>query len=213
MTMEHSQELRTSIEATTSGEGPLRDRVRTLVLQAVMDNKADPKALRQVLRDSVAGVGDGLANRAGQVGEALNEAMQGLDEAVAKTVYALQMAVEEAWDHGKRFTDSDLRETVDAVKGLEEDLLATLREVGDKAQGSLRQEATSLGAHLRNTGTDTGTRVRAVLETLNNRMGTASAGAPRDAMDTARTSVDRLAELASGILHGLADAIDRKGSQ
>jgi hypothetical protein len=211
MSMEEKHEIRETLGAATRDEGgDLRDRVREVVLQAILRRQPDPQALREVMRDAVAGVGDGLASRGGQVGDALREAVQGLDEAIGKSVYALQMAVEESWGRGRTFAEGDLREAADAVKGLEDDLLGTLKETADRAQGGLRNEFEALGTHLRNNGTDTGQRVRAILEVLQNRLGSAASGAPQEAKHTAHAAAGRLADVASGILRGLADAIDIK---
>lgn len=212
MSMENNQDVRDALADLSAGEGALKERVRALVMEAVLRRNADPKALRGVLQEAVAGVGDGLSRRGEVASQALQEAMVGLDEAIGKSVYALQMALEEAWGQGREFAREDLREAADAVKDLEDDLLRTLKETADRVQGGVRDEFVRMAEHLRRTGTDTGGRVREVLALLQTRLGAAASGAPADARDAARTAASRLAEVASGILRGLADAIDaRKG--
>ena len=210
MSMENNQDVRLALADLSPDEATLKERVRALVLDAVLRRNADPKALREVLRDAVAGVGDGLGRRGEVAGHALQEAMQGLDEAIGKSVYALQMALEEAWGRGRQFTQQDLKEAADAVKDLEDDLLRTLKETADRAQGGVRDEFVRMSDHLRRTGTDTGARVRDVLALLQTRLNTAASGATTDAREAARTAASRLAQVASGILRGLADAIDAR---
>ncbi len=210
--MENNQDVRVALADLSAGEGALKERVRALVLDAVLRRNADPKALREVLRDAVAGVGDGLGRRGEAAGQALQEAMEGLDEAIGRSVYALQMALEEAWGQGRQFAQQDLKEAADALRDLKDDLLRTLKETADRAQGGVRDELVRMTDHLRRTGTDTGARVRDVLAVLQVHLGTAASGASTDAKEAARTAASRLAEVASGILRGLADAIDaRKG--
>ncbi len=212
MSMENNRDVRVALADLSADGGALKERVRALVLDAVLRRNADPGALREVLRDAVAGVGDGLGRRGEVAGHALQEAMEGLDEAIGKSVYALQMALEEAWGQGRQFAQQDLQEAADAVKDLEDDLLRTLKETADRAQGDVREEFVRMTDHLRRTGTDTGLRVREVLAVLQARLGAAASGATTDAREAARTAASRLAEVASGILRGLADAIDaRKG--
>jgi len=210
MSMENNQDVRVALAELRAGEGGLRERVRAVVLDAVLRRNADPKALREVLKDALAGVGDGLIQRGELASHALEEAMQGLDEAMAKSVYALQMALEEAWSEGRQFAQQDLEEAAEAVRDLEHDLLRTLKETADRAQGEARDELARIADHLRRTGTDTGSRVREVLAVLQTRLGTAASGAATDARQTARQTAARLAEVASGILRGLADALDRR---
>lgn len=208
MTIENKEEIAESVRSATEEDGELRDRVRSLVMKALVDHQTDPEAIRAVMRDTLAGVGDGLVARGNQASSALREAVTGMDEAVGRSVYAVQMAMEEAWGVGHRFAETDMKETVEAVKGLEDDLLGTLREASDRTQGWLKGGFADLGLHLARTGTDTGAQVRAVMETLNSRMAGIAMGSGADSLAAAEQARGRLADVASGILRGLADSID-----
>ncbi len=210
MSVDNKQEITDSVRAAADDESLLRERVRALVMKALVDHQADPAAMRDVMRDTLAGVGDGLVERGNQASTALREAVRGMDEAVGRSVYAVQMAMEEAWGMGHRFAATDMKDTVDAVKGLEEDLLTTIKEASDKTQGWLKGEFADLGMHLARTGTDTGTQVRAVMEKLNRSMVGIAAGSGADTLATAEEARGRLSSVASGILRGLADSIDAK---
>ncbi len=210
MTME--SEVREPMREAASAGGDLREKVRRLVLDAVVEHQADPEALRAVMQETVAGLGEGLGGHAGNAGETLRTALTGLDEAMSKSLFALQMAVEESWEKGRHFADTDLRSAYDALRGLEDDLLGTLRSTGDKSQGLLREEFSRLGEHLRRNGTDTGTQTRRVLEVLSRDLGATTAEAARAVQIDAREAAGRLTAVTSGILRGLADAMDgRKG--
>lgn len=210
MSVENKQEILESVRAAAGDEAELRERIRGLVMKALVDHQTDPEAIRDVMRDTLAGVGDGLVERGNQASAALREAVRGMDEAVGRSVYAVQMAMEEAWGMGHRFAESDMKETVDAVKGLEDDLLSTLKEASDKTQGWLKGEFADLGTHLARTGTDTGAQVRAVMEKFGSQMGGITAGSMAESMATMQEAQGRLATVASGILRGLADSIDAK---
>jgi Family of unknown function (DUF6781) len=204
-----NDELQRAAELAARHETDLRERFRQLVLQAILERKADPKEIRSVMRSTLVGVGEGLGHRAGELGSAMQEAVRGLDEAVAKSVFALQLALEEAWGQGKQLAGEDLRDTYDTVKDLEQDLLTTLKEAGDRTGGTLRTEFEHLGSHLANSGTDTGTRVKMVLELMRDRIAGAATGGGADARTAARDLKERLKAATSGILRGLADAIDK----
>lgn len=194
-------------EAAREG-GDLRERVRALVLSALVERQADPKAIRSVMQDAVTGLGEGLSGHAEIVGDSLSTAMTGLDEALGKGLYALQAAVEESWGNGRRFAESDLREAYDAVRGLDDDLVGTLREVGGRAGGVLNEEFSRLGEHFGRNGTDTGAQLRSVLAVLARDMGATAGDTGRDLRADAREATGRLAQVSSGILRGLADALD-----
>ena len=210
MAMENTTDVLEPARQAASSAEDIRAEVRRLVTDALLKREADPKAIKSVMQATVEGVGQGLGQRAGDVGGALQEAMTGMDEAVAKSVYAVQMAVEEAWGQGRQFADEDLREAYAAVKNLEDDLMATLKQTGDKAQGTLKTEFENLRAHLARTGTDTGSQVKTVVKTLNDRFTAAAAGSAGEAKEAAREAAGRLAAVTSGVLRGLADALDQK---
>ncbi len=210
MSIENKEEVAENVRASADDAEQLREKVRALVMKALVDHQADPAAMREVMRDTLAGVGDGLVERGNQASAALREAVRGMDEAVGRSVYAVQMALEEAWGVGHRFAETDVKQTVDAVKDLEADLLSTIREAADKTQGWMKGEFADLGTHLARTGTDTGIQIRAVMEKLNSRVGGIAAGSMADTMATAQEAQNRLASVASGILRGLADSLDAK---
>ncbi len=212
MSMENNQDVRLALAQVEPTEETLKARVRAIVLQAVLHRGADPKALREIIESAMAGLGEGLLRRGAQASQALREAVTCLDEAIGKAVYALQLALEEAWDEGRQIASEDLKQAIDAVQGLEGDLLRTLRQAATSAQDGVRDEVARLLEHFERTGTDTGARVRAVLELLKSRLGSAADGVGADVQETARTAAARLAEVAAGLLHGLADAIERRQS-
>lgn len=206
--MTSEDEVRLPVVVAASEGGDLRARVRDLVLRAIVERKADPKAYREVLKDAVEGLGEGFGAHAGNAGESLKSAVAGLDEALSKSLYALQAAVEETWDNGRRFADTDLRDAYDAVRGLDDDLVGTLKDVGGRAKGVVKDEFTRLGDHLGNNGSDTGTQIKSVLEVLGRDLGGTAKDAGRDLKEDAVEASGRLSAVTSGILRGLADALD-----
>lgn len=206
----NAQELVGPVSQAASEATDLRGRVRQLVTDAILKREADPKELKAVMQATVEGLGTGLAQRGNHAGEALKEAMAGLDEAVAKSVYAVKMAVEESWGQGRQFADEDLRAALEAVKNLEDDMVGTLKRTGEKTQGLLKTEFDKLREHLARTGTDTGSQVRDTVGTLNGKLAVATSGSAGEVRQTAKEATGRLAAVTSGILRGLADALDNK---
>jgi hypothetical protein len=206
------EEVTTPMREAAEQGGDLRDRVRGIVMNAIVDRKADPAAIRDVMKSAVTGLGEGYGAHAKNAGSSLRTAVSGLDEALGKSLYALRTAIDESWDQGRRFADSDLREAYNVVRNLEDDLFATLKNTGEKTQGVLKEEFSRLGEHLSRNGTDTGVQVRGVMEALSRELGEAAGNAARSAASDAREAAGRLSAVTSGILRGLADALDHKSS-
>lgn len=203
-----TEEVRIPMREAASEGGDLKDRVRGLVLQAIVARKADPKAIRAVMKDTVEGLGEGLGGHADSAGATLKSAVSGLDEAIGRSLYALQSAVEETWGNGRQFADADLREAYDAVRGLDDDLVGTLKEVGGRTKGVLKDEFTHIGEHLGRNGSDTGSQIKSVLAVLGRDLGSTATEAGRALKGDAREATGRLSAVTSGILRGLADALD-----
>jgi len=210
MYYEMNEEVAAEAEAAAAADEGLRERVRTLVTQALVARQADPAAVKEVLRAAVSGIDVGLNRRGEQAGEALREAVKGLDEAVARSAYAVKLALEEAWSKGDADTGAETREVMASVQDLEQDLLSTLKQTADGSQRWLQVEFSELAAHLARTGTDTGAQVRDVMQQLGNRVGNVARETGADAMAAASTTGSRLREVTAGILRGLADAIDAR---
>lgn len=209
MPIEKKEEIGGAISAAMALEVDLKERVRALMVAALSRRPLDRKEVREVLRQAFDGLGTGLSQRGAQVGEAAGDAVRGLDEALGSTVHAMQLTLEEAWGQGRNFAAEDLGGTVDELKGLEEDLLLTLKESVDKGQGVAREVLSGLHDHLRRNGTDTGSSVKAVLDALANRVVAAAHGAGGDLKSDAVEGRERLKAVASGILRGLADGLDK----
>lgn len=207
---DYQEEIREPVRQLAASGGDLRDEVRRLVMTALVDRQADPEAIRKVMKATVEGLGEGFSGHVDTAGGSLKTALTGLDEALGKGLYALQMALDESWQNGRRFADEDLRLAYEAVKGLEDDMVGTLKTTGEKSKGVLKEEFASLQDHIRRTGSDAGSQARAVLETLSRELAPVTAEAAKDAQSTAREAVGRLSAVASGILRGLADALDKR---
>lgn len=210
MSMENLRDIQEPVRRLAGEGGDLRERVRALVVAGLLDRKADPKAMREVMRATVDGLGDGLSTQAERTGESLRSAVRGLDEALGKGLYALRLALEESGGEGRRFAETDLKEAYAAVKGLEDDLVGTLRVTGERSQGLLREEFGKLREHLARAGSDTGGQAREVLATLSRRLQDQAGEAVQTARHDAREASGRLSQVASGILRGLADAVDSR---
>jgi gas vesicle protein len=213
MYYEMNEQVASDVQAAASLDEGLRERVRALVMRALVDRQADPDAVKSVLRSALAGIDGGLAQRGEVAGEAVREAVKGIDEAVARSVYAMQMALEEAWEQGREFADTDAKEAIDSMQELEDDLLTTLKNAADDTRGWMQSEFTALAAHLARTGTDTGVQVRDVMQRFNNRLASVVQGSSADVKTAANLSRSRLSEMTSGILRGLADALEARTSK
>lgn len=200
----------TSLAVVLADPVDLRLRVQHWVMRALAERELDRAAARDILREVFDGLGAGLPERGTQAASAAREALHGVDEALGRSINAVQMALDEAWGQGRGFAETDLAETINDLKGLEGDLLNTLKAGADKGQGLTREVLGNLHSHLSRTGADTGSQLKTALEGLSNRLAAAAHGTRSDLRAQAQVSGRRLRAVASGILRGLADGMDRR---
>jgi hypothetical protein len=203
-------EVRIPVSEAAGSGGDLREQVRKIVVDALLKRQADPAAIKDVMKAAVEGLGDGLGPQAANASESLKTAMNGMDEALSKTLLAMKMAMDESWQTGRRFAEEDLKSAYEAIRGLDDDLVATLKTTGERSQGVLKDEFARIYEHLTRTGMDTTAQTRSVLETLTRQMSAVAVDSSKEAMRTAHVAGERLNAVTSGILRGLADVVDKR---
>ena len=203
-------EVRIPVSEAAGSGGDLREQVRKIVVDALLKRQADPAAIKDVMKAAVEGLGDGLGPQAANASESLKTAMNGMDEALSKTLLAMKMAMDESWQTGRRFAEEDLKSAYEAIRNLDDDLVATLKTTGERSQGVLKDEFARIYEHLTRTGMDTTAQTRSVLETLTRQMSAVAVDSSKEAMRTAYVAGERLNAVTSGILRGLADVVDKR---
>lgn len=209
MTNENA-EVRIPVSEAAGAGGDLREQVRKIVVDALLKRQADPAAIRDVMKATVEGLGDGLGPQMSNAGESLKTAMSGMDEALSKAMLAMKMAMDESWQTGRRFAEEDLKSAYDALRGLNDDLVATLKTTGERSQGVLKDEFSRLYEHLARAGSDSAQQTRSVLETLTQQMSAIAVESSKEAVRNAQLTGERLSAVSSGILRGLADSLDKR---
>lgn len=204
------QEITSAASDSVQQGGDIRTRVRDLTLRGLQNRQLEMAEVREVVKAVAEGVSLGAEQRAGEVKQALAEALAGLDDALAKSAQATHLALRELLSQGKDFTDQDLKRALEDLRITEQAFLDTLGQVADAAGDKIRQELKDAVEHVRRTGTDTGASVKATLNELGNRLSATLQAGKTSGQEAAYTVSSRLAALASGILAGMAEALREK---
>jgi len=184
--------------------------VRDITLRALSRRALSMSEIMDVVRAVTEGVTLGLGKRAGEIKDAVRDALGGLDDALKKTAEATKLAGQQLVAQGKDFGAQDLKPAIDDLKQMEEMFLNTISKVTEAAGGRIKEEFASQLTHARRSGTDGG---RMIADTVADFSQRASASLKSGAQQTAGASQDikqRLTLLASGILAGMADALHEK---
>jgi hypothetical protein len=177
----------------------IRERVKALTNQVLQEGRADPEAVRDIVRAMMGGAAGNMTGSGPEGRELFADAVRRLDDALVKSASATHEALHRLASRGKDFTDNDLKEALVSLRKLEQDNAAAASRIAEAMTGNLRREMVELATHAQNLGVEASARVASVMGELAGGVG-AAPGMVRDA------SV-RMALLASGVLAGVADAL------
>ena len=190
----------------------IRARVHDLTLSALQARKFDREAMRDVFRAVTAGVATG-APHAPDMRQALADGLKGMDQALAKSAEAGATALKQLASTGKNFSDNELKGALATLKKLEDDFINTVSHVADAAGSQVQPELRGALGDLTHTGTETGKQLALTMTEFAHSFANFSIDATLAGLEVAGEFGARFANLASGILSGVADALDKKKSE
>jgi Family of unknown function (DUF6781) len=185
-----------------SDDQVIRERVKGLTTEA-LKGRIDTGAVRDVVSAMIGQTPTSPA-RDPESRENLAASVRLLDEALVTSAAATHAALQQLASRGRDFTDNDLKDALAALNRLQEDYTAAANRITDVMSGNLRREITELAARAQNVGVEASTRVASMLGEFANSLGAAPG------LATIRDAGVRMAMLASGVLAGVADALNEQ---
>jgi len=185
----------------------IRRRVHDVTLEALKNRRFDREGIREVVRAVTQGVTQGVTDGvthgadagAGGLRERLGEAFHGMDEALTKSVEAGQQALRQMLATGRGFSDNELKQGVAGLKKIEHDFVDTVNQVAASANERLRPELKEALRQTLHAGTETGRQTARLMAEFT-----------LTGIELAGEFSARFAQLASGVLAGMADALQQR---
>lgn len=188
----------------------IRAKVRDMTLAAIRDHRFDFAGMREVMSQMADGITLGAEKHGNDVRQALSQAFAGMDEAFTKSAHATQLALAELTSKTKEFNETELKATLDNLKSMEKDLLGSMSKAAERTGGQVKKEMQELAAHMTRTGTDTGAAVGKIMSEFSSRVAGTAADSTAAGFDAARKMSERFAQVASGFLAGMSEALANK---
>ena len=188
----------------------IRDKVQELTLEALQGRRFDRHNIREVVRAVTEGAVQGTGSNRAQMREAMSDVLQGLDQALRVSAKAGHVALKQLTATGRAFSDSDLKAALGNLRKIEDDFLGTVKQVADAANAQVRPELKEALRDARQTGTATGREVAQTMGDFAQKFTAASFDAALVGLETANEFGQRFAQVASGVLGGLAQAVRPK---
>ena len=203
------EQLKQAAEAFVLHGVDIRARVHDLTLAALQSRKFDRDAMRDVFRAVTAGVATG-AEGAPDMRQAIADGLKGMDQALARSAEAGATALRQLASTGRTFSDSELKGALASLKKLEDDFVMTVSQVADAAGSKVQPELRGALGNLMHTGTETGKQLALTMNEFAHSFASFSIDATLAGLEVASEFGARFTHLASGILSGVADALQKK---
>jgi hypothetical protein len=187
-------------EAMKAGEDVTR-RFRDLTLSALSNRRFDREGIREVVRTMTEGMAAAAPSSAGTMRKAMGQAFRGMDEALTKSVEAGEEALRKLVATGRSISDNEVKQALAGLKKIEEDFLSTVNQVADTANERARPELRELARRAARAGTETGRQAASLM-----------ADVTFSGIELAGHFSARFAQMASGVLAGMADALEKSAA-
>ena len=177
----------------------IRRRVHDVTLEALKNRRFDREGIREVVRAVSEGVTRGADAESSGLRQRLGEAFRGMDEALTKSVAAGQQALRQLVATGRGFSEHELKQGVAGLKKIEHDFVDTVNEVASSANERLRPELKEALRQTLHAGTETGRQSARLMAEFT-----------LTGIELAGEFSARFAQVASGVLAGMADALQQR---
>lgn len=190
----------------------IQETVHRLTLKAMNAQHIDMESLRRIVTAVMQGIHDGSEQRLQQVTNQtqaaksqITEAVAGLDSALARFAEASKLAIEEAADQAKKFSDTELQRTRSDLESLESLFVDTLHHTATAAQGLIADILLDLSHHAQNTGTTVGSQLKETLAIFAQQIASVGHSQLETGTSLAQTTADFVNKIANGVLTGIKD--------
>jgi hypothetical protein len=194
-----TDEIRDAAAESARQGADLHRRIHDLTLEALKSRRFDREAIREVVRAVTEGVTRGAEGSRLGVRRALAEGFRGMDQALTASVRAGHEALRQMTAAGRGLADTEVKQALAGLRKIEEDFVATVDQVAHSASERVRPELSELLRQAAHAGTETGRHSARLMAEF------AVGG-----LELAGEFSLRFAQLAGGVLAGMADALDKR---
>ncbi len=192
------------------GSAKLREAVEKATLAGLQGRELTLKNIRGALEAVTQAVSQGAAkNIAGiDAGSLLDKAVQGMDDALLKAVQANRAALQQFVDRGADLREKHLKRALDDLDKFEDTLIGAVKKAAADA-GPLTAPWQQMLEKMKAGGTLSGSSAATTAEQFASQMHDTLRGGRAAGMRAAQALAEGYAAMASGVLVGMMDALQR----
>jgi ABC-type transporter Mla subunit MlaD len=208
--IDHEALIQTFAEAGAKQGEQARKAVFDATLKALQGRELTLNNIRSSLKGVAQAVSTGAAKNVVpdvDVESLLNDAVQGMDDALLKAVEANRVALQQFVGQGVSLQDANMKKAVETLEKMEDTLFKVVSQsVGGAGEQLAAPWAQVLGK-LQAGGTHTGSQATQTVEQLAAQMQGALRDTRAASVKAAQAFAESYAALASGVLIGMSDAL------
>ncbi|MBL4622523.1 MAG: hypothetical protein JKY89_09000 [Immundisolibacteraceae bacterium] len=209
----NNPEVEAAAEQAVDLGGDIKSAVRDITMQALSKGKLDTDQIRGVVSAVVAGVTRGADKAEDSSRGSVRDALSGLDEALASSVQASRLAIEEAVAQVGSLGSNEFKRALDDLGALEDLFLNTVKEVSASTESRLKQTLTDFVDHAKISGTAVGKAAAESVSLLSKQLGSLLLEAAGEGADVALRVGSQLSEVAAGLLAGISDSLKARSEK
>jgi hypothetical protein len=196
--------------ATAQGSAKLRQAVSDATLQALQGRELSLKNIRAVLATVTQAANTGLAKNANPAMDPdsmIEQAVQGMDDALLKAVDAHRVALQQLTAQGADLREKHLKKALTDLEKFEDMLMGTVQKgatgIGEPFAAAWGQMAEKMNAG----GTLSGAQAATTAEQMAQQMQTALRDSRAAGLRAAQALAESYTAMVSGVLIGMSDAM------
>jgi uncharacterized protein (DUF2062 family) len=200
-------------QASAQHTEQLRKATSGALLAAMQGRELTLKNLRSAMKSVAEAASAGVAKNTlpGVDPQAmLDSAVAGMDDAMLKAVEANRVALQQLSNQGADLREKHLSKALDDLDKLEDTMFATLKKAADGAGAPLAAAWGGVLEKVQAGGTLSGAQASATVEQMAEQMTSAMRQTRRASVRAATAMAESYAALASGVLLGMAEALQGK---
>jgi hypothetical protein len=207
-----ANDLRDAARQSVREGSDIRSRVHDVTLLALRGRRFDRYGMREAMSAVTEGVALGAGESRADLRASLADAFRGMDDALTQSAQAGSAALKQLVATGRDLSDNELKQALATMKRLENDFIDTVSRTASVTGERIQPELRRVLDAARVSGTDSGRMAATTMTELAQRFGAASIDVALASLDLATEVGARMAQVAGGVLSGIADALAPPGS-
>ena len=207
-----NQKTEEAARAAVEDGDDIREAVRNITLKALSEGQLDLRRMREVVQAVLRGASVGIIMKGTETKQALQEAMAGVDEALAASAEASKLAIQEAAGSIKDFGTQNLKQAIEDLRALEDMFLDTVISIAKTSNITVKDSLNSLAQHARTSGTLVGKAAAKAAGALSSQLGQNMREGVSASAESLLKAGAQISQAAAGFLDGLAEALNKTGS-